>query len=159
MFEELLLLPQQPIQIRQPKIADPTPEGEDMRGRDHVDRVPLNKPEVADHGKDRFACWPCRKLASKALFCDNQTPREFQGHRDRRFTQGVRATVRRGLKIVPMKEEKSTPTSWNSAGQGGCRLGFRVVVRYGEFVIDFLQQPILTATPSHFGSEDYPLSP
>src|SRR6267143_2274416 len=159
MFEEFLIVPQQAIQIRQPKAADATPECEDMGWRDHVDWVPLNKTEVADHGENRFTCRTRRQFAGKALLCDNQTPCEFQRHRDRRFTQGVRATVHRGLKIVPLGEEKSTPTPWNSAGQRGCRLGFWVVVRYSEFVIDLLQEPILTASPSHLGPEDDPLSP
>src|SRR5712664_483640 len=52
-----------------------------------------------------------------------------------------------------------TPTSWNLAGQRGCRLGFRVVVGVGEFVLLLLQQPILTFASAHLGLDDDPLSP
>lgn len=39
MFEELLLVPQQSIQIRHPKIADPAPEDEDMGRCDYVEWI------------------------------------------------------------------------------------------------------------------------
>src|SRR6266849_8133893 len=52
-----------------------------------------------------------------------------------------------------------TPTSWNFAGQRGCRLGFRVGVGLSEFVLLLLQEPILTFASAHFGLDDDPLSP
>src|SRR3989475_10964997 len=47
----------------------------------------------------------------------------------------------------------------NLAGQRGCRLGFRVVIFLGEFVIHLLQEPIFTSSLSHSGFEDCPLTP
>src|SRR5207245_7186114 len=52
MFEELLLVPAQAIQVRQSKRAESAPEGDHMGRRDHVDRVQLNVAQVAYHGKD-----------------------------------------------------------------------------------------------------------
>src|SRR3989475_3665575 len=48
---------------------------------------------------------------------------------------------------------------WNLAGQRGCRLRFGVVICLGEFVIDLLQEPILTPSLSHSGPDECPLSP
>src|SRR3989454_2003547 len=48
---------------------------------------------------------------------------------------------------------------WNLAGQRGCRLRFGVVICLGEFVIDLLQEPILTPSLSHSGLDDCPLPP
>src|SRR5207245_5932857 len=45
MLEELLLVPQESIQVRHPKIADPAPEGEDMRRGDDTDWVPVDKAQ------------------------------------------------------------------------------------------------------------------
>jgi len=53
-----------------------------------------------------------------------------------------------------MKAERSTPTPWNLAGQRGCRLRFRVVPFFGEFVLSLLQEPILTRSVSHSGFYD-----
>src|SRR2546428_2302379 len=55
--------------------------------------------------------------------------------------------------------ERSTPPPWNLAGQRGCRLRFRVVPFFGEFVLDLLQEPILTRSVSDSGSYDCPFSP
>src|SRR2546428_12701990 len=55
--------------------------------------------------------------------------------------------------------ERSTPPPWNLAGQRGCRLRFRVVPFFGEFVLDLLQEPILTRSVSHSGFYDCPFSP
>src|SRR5256712_11071680 len=60
-----------------------------MRRRDHVDRVPLNETEVANHGQDCFTHWTCRQLAGKTLLRYRQAPCAFQGRRDRRLTQRV----------------------------------------------------------------------
>src|SRR5438128_12668110 len=60
-----------------------------MRRRDHVDRVPLNETEVANHGQDGFTRWTCRQLAGKTLLRDFQTPCRFQRRRDCRLTQRV----------------------------------------------------------------------
>src|SRR5438309_117535 len=57
------------------------------------------------------------------------------------------------------KGERSTPTPWNLARQRGCRLGFGVVICFSEFVIDLLQEPILTLSVSHSGLHDRPFSP
>src|SRR2546422_3780802 len=51
MFEELLLIPEQAIQVRQSKHAESAPQGDHMGRRDHVDRVQLNVAQVAYHGK------------------------------------------------------------------------------------------------------------
>src|SRR2546426_3741435 len=48
---------------------------------------------------------------------------------------------------------------WNLAGQRGCRLRFGVVICLGEFVIDLLQEPILTPSLSHSRPDERPLSP
>src|SRR2546422_5594995 len=48
---------------------------------------------------------------------------------------------------------------WNLAGQRGCRLRFGVVICLDEFVINLLQEPILTPTLSHSGPDECPLSP
>ena len=53
-----------------------------------------------------------------------------------------------------MKAERSTPTPWNLAGQRGCRLRFRVVPFFGEFVLNLPQEPILTRSVSHSGFYD-----
>src|SRR2546430_17565016 len=50
MFEEFLVIPQQSIQVRHPKIADPAPKGDEGRRRDHVDWVPLAEAQAATHG-------------------------------------------------------------------------------------------------------------
>src|SRR5881397_2255707 len=60
-----------------------------MRRRDHVDRVPLNETEVANHGQNGFTRWTSRHLAGKMLLRYSQTPYAFQGRRDRRLTQRV----------------------------------------------------------------------
>src|SRR2546430_16147352 len=87
MFEEFLVVPQQSIQVRHPKLADPAPKGDEVRRRDNVDRVPLDETEVADDGKNCFTGWTCGQLACKMLLRYSQTPCGFQGRRDRRFTQ------------------------------------------------------------------------
>src|SRR2546427_168625 len=89
MFEDFLLVPEESVQVRQPKVADPAPEDEDMGRCDRVDRVQLNVAEVANHGEDRIPCRTGRPLASKMLLRDSEAPRGFQGRRDGRFTQRV----------------------------------------------------------------------
>ena len=92
-LEEHLLVPQESIQVRRPKVADPAPEDEDMRRCDHADRVPLNLAEVADDGDDRFLGRTRWQLACEALFRHGQTPHGFQGHRDGCLTQLVRLPI------------------------------------------------------------------
>src|SRR5438445_12443965 len=55
--------------------------------------------------------------------------------------------------------ERSTLSSWNLPGQRGCRLRFGVVPFFGEFVLDLLQEPILTRSVSHSAFYDRPFSP
>src|SRR5205807_7570829 len=100
MFEEFLVVPQQPIQVRHPKLADPAPKGDEVRRRDHVDRVPLDETEVANHGNDHFGCGTCRYLARKMLLRHRQTPCTIQGRRDDRFTQRVALPGVTAIKLV-----------------------------------------------------------
>src|SRR5207244_3943937 len=79
MFEDFLLVPEESVQVRQPKVADPAPEDENMGRCDRVDRVQLNVAEVANHGEDRIPCRTGRSLASKMLLRDSEAPRGFQG--------------------------------------------------------------------------------
>lgn len=61
--------------------------------------------------------------------------------------------------FLPGFHEPSTPKLWNLTGQGGFRLGFRVIVGFSEFVTNLLQEPVLSPSLSHSGSYECPLSP
>src|SRR5947208_8606318 len=97
------------MQLRHPKLADPAPKRDKVWRRDHVDWVPLDEAEVANHGNDHFGCGTCRHLARKMLLRHRQTPCTFQGRRDDRFTQ--RVALPRVTAITLVEQTRGTSLS------------------------------------------------
>ena len=112
-LEELLLVPEQPIELGDVVRAEPAPEDELLRRRDRRDRVDLEEAEPADRVEDG------RRRAVEELSADRDPPRLLRRDEPHRSDplEPDRATqpIERALEGVVERAERRTPRSrWNA---------------------------------------------